>query len=138
MTTYSIGEAARQSGVKVPTIRYYESVGLLPEPLRLPNKRRAYNEKTIRQLIFIKHARELDFAMADIASLLKLRETPAQSCRAADRIARLRLHDVEVRVARLNDLRAELLQMVEACSQSNVSDCRVIEGIQRHPVRALR
>jgi DNA-binding transcriptional MerR regulator len=133
MRAYPIGEAARCSGVKVTTIRYYESIGLLPEPSRLPNNRRSYSDEAIRQLTFIKRARELDFEMNDIASLLKLRERPAQSCRAADQIARLRLREVDERLARLNDLREELMHMIGACRQHNVRDCRVIEGIERHP-----
>jgi DNA-binding transcriptional MerR regulator len=133
MRAYPIGEAARCSGVKVTTIRYYESIGLLPEPSRLPNNRRSYSDEAIRQLTFIKRARELDFEMNDIASLLKLRERPAQSCRAADQIARLRLREVDERLARLNDLREELMHMIGACRQQNVRDCRVIEGIERHP-----
>jgi DNA-binding transcriptional MerR regulator len=133
MNAYSIGEASTQSGVKVPTIRYYESIGLLPAPSRLANNRRAYSEEAVRQLAFIKHARELDFELDDIASLLKLRGTPARSCRAADQIARSRLHDVEHRLKHLKALRAELMQMIESCRQRNVSDCRVIESIERHP-----
>ena len=133
MSAYSIGEAARGSGVKVPTIRYYENIGLLPAPSRLPNNRRSYGEDAIRQLTFIRNARELDFKMKDIAALLKLRATPAQSCRAADQIAQSRLRDVDERLARLKELRQELLQMIEACRHRNVQDCRVIGGIERHP-----
>src|SRR5882757_2348124 len=52
-----IGEAAGQSGVKVPTIRYYEQIGLLPAPLRSEGNRRYYDEADLRRLVFIRHAR---------------------------------------------------------------------------------
>ena len=55
-----IGEAARQSGVKVPTIRYYEGIGLLPTALRSDGNRRLYDAADLRRLAFIRHARDVD------------------------------------------------------------------------------
>jgi hypothetical protein len=62
MTHYvvPIGVAAKRSGVKVPTIRYYEQIGLLPKPLRTKNNRGNYDAADLRRLIFIRHARELE------------------------------------------------------------------------------
>ncbi|TKB48582.1 MAG: MerR family DNA-binding transcriptional regulator, partial [Mesorhizobium sp.] len=57
----TIGEAARRSGVKVPTIRYYEQIDLLPAPARTEANRRHYEAADLRRLAFIRHARELGF-----------------------------------------------------------------------------
>ncbi len=77
MTDVPIGEAARRSGVKVPTIRYYEEVGLLPEPPRSEGNRRLYGETHLQRLAFIRHARELGFEVDAIRTLLDLQDSPA-------------------------------------------------------------
>lgn len=122
-----IGEAARQSGVKVPTIRYYEGIGLLPTALRSDGNRRLYDAADLRRLAFIRHARELGFEVKAIRTLLLLQDRPQQSCAAADEIARARLADVEQRITSLSALRIELEHMVSECACGRVAECRVIE-----------
>lgn len=128
----SIGEAARSSGVKVPTIRYYEQIGLLAAPPRSEGNRRQYDEGDLRRLAFIRHARALGFEVEAIRALLDLQDRPEQSCAAADGIARARLADVESRIASLTALRAELARMVEGGSHGRISECRVIEVLADH------
>jgi DNA-binding transcriptional MerR regulator len=133
-----IGEAARLSGVKVPTIRYYEEIGLLPPPPRSGGNRRQYEADDLRRLAFIRHARQLGFAIEAIRTLLKLQDDKQQSCATADAIASERLADVEQRIAGLVALKAELQRMVEGCAHGNIAECRVIEiltehGATRHP-----
>lgn len=127
--SFPIGEVARQTGVKVPTIRYYEGIGLLPAPPRTDGNRRVYDEADLRRLAFIRHARELGFEVEAIRTLLSLQDHPDQSCAAADAIARARLSEVEQRITKLLALKAELQRMVEHCSAGRVSQCRVIETL---------
>ena len=124
-----IGEAARQSGVKAPTIRYYEQIGLLPSPPRSEGNRRHYEAADLRRLAFIRHARELGFEVDAIRALLFLQDNPDQSCAAADEIARARLAEVERRIASLTALRAELARMVSECRRGKAAECRVIETL---------
>ncbi|MBN9548181.1 MAG: helix-turn-helix domain-containing protein [Alphaproteobacteria bacterium] len=126
---FAIGEAARRSGVKVPTIRYYEQIGLLPAASRSEGNRRLYDRRDLDRLAFIRHARELGFEVEAIRTLLSLQDDPEQPCAAADAIARSRLIEVEKRIASLNALRDELLRMVEQCANGRVGDCRVIETL---------
>ena len=91
MQGVSIGEAAAASGVKVPTIRYYEQIGLLPAPPRTEGNRRHYSGGDLRRLAFIRHARELGFEIDAIRALLVLADKPEQSCATADQIARAHL-----------------------------------------------
>jgi DNA-binding transcriptional MerR regulator len=128
----SIGEAARQSGVKVPTIRYYEQIGLLHAPPRTDGNRRLYDANDVRRLAFIRHARELGFEVDAIRTLLTLQDEPGQSCVAADAIARSRLLEVEQRIASLTALKAELQRMVAGCAHGRVDECRVIEILADH------
>lgn len=124
-----IGEAARQSGVKVPTIRYYEEIGLLPAPPRSEGNRRLYSAVDLRRLAFIRHARELGFEVEAIRTLLALQDNPDQSCASADAIARARLIEVDQRIASLTALRSELERMVAECAHGHIANCRVIETL---------
>ena len=125
----SIGAAARQSGVKMPTIRYYEGIGLIPAPARTEGNRRLYGSADMRRLAFIRHARELGFEVEAIRTLLTLQDNPSQSCDAADAIARARLVEVRQRIDSLTALRSELERMIEECACGRVADCRVIETL---------
>ena len=127
-----IGEAARQSGVKVPTIRYYEQIGLLPTPPRSEGNRRSYEAADLKRLGFIRHARELGFEIEAIRALLTLQDDPSQPCARADTIAKARLVDVEQRIRSLTALKSELELMVEECSHGHVGECRVIEILADH------
>ncbi len=124
-----IGEVARLSGVKVPTVRYYEQIGLLPAPPRTTANRRLYRATDLRRLEFIRHARELGFAIDAIRALLTLQDRPEQSCVAADAIARARLAEVDQRIASLTALKSELEHMIVQCSQGKIAQCRVIETL---------
>lgn len=129
MSEFSIGEIARRSGVKVPTVRYYEQIGLLPAPPRSDGNRRVYDRTDLHRLVFIRHARELGFDIDAIRSLLTLQDTPTQSCATADAIARAHLAEVDRRIARLTALRIELDRMVSECACGRISECRVIETL---------
>jgi len=139
MTHHSvpIGVAATRSGVKVPTIRYYEQIGLLPKPQRTKSNRRNYDAADLRRLVFIRHARELGFEIEAIRALLTLQDNPDQSCMAADVIARARLDEVERRIAILVVLKAKLQSMIGECSRGRIAECRVIELLANHGKRQV-
>ena len=124
-----IGELARRAAVKVPTIRYYEQIGLMPETDRTEGQQRRYDKTAVARLAFIRHARELGFEVDAIRTLLSLQDDPNQSCARADEIAKARLAEVEGRIASLNALRKELQKMVEECACGRVGECRVIETL---------
>lgn len=126
----AIGVASAQSGIKVPTIRYYEQIGLLTPP-RTESSRRLYDEADLQRLRFIRHARELGFEIEPIRQLLALSGHPSQSCEGADEIARTHLADIDHKIARLTALRAEVSRMTD-CQNGTVADCRVIEVLGDH------
>lgn len=133
MADFAIGEAARQSGVKVPTIRYYEQIGLLSAAPRTEGNRRLYDERIVQRLGFIRHARELGFDIEAIRALLTLQDDPLQSCAVADTIASERLAEVEDRIASLMALKRELMSMLVQCRHGHVEQCRVIEALSTPP-----
>ena len=132
MSKMSIKEAARESGVKVPTIRYYEQIGLLAAPKRDGAHRRVFLLDDLKRLAFIRHARELGFEIDAIRALLELQDRPDQSCAAADAIAQARLVEVNQRIRSLIALKKELETLVEGCRHGHVSECRVIEVLTDH------
>ena len=132
MTPLSIGALAKATDVKVTTIRFYEQIGLLPEPSRAPNERRIYNDETLKRLAFIKHARQLGFAVDAIRTLLDLSDNPAQPCEQANRLAAQQLAAVDSKIVRLQALRGELQRVVAAACHGRIADCRVIEVLSNH------
>lgn len=132
MKPLPIGALATETGVKVPTIRYYESVGLLPAPPRTQSNRRTYGAEAIRRLRFIRHARELGFEMDAIRQLIAMADQPGRPCGEADAIAREHLAEIDSRIERLTALRAEVQHMIDQCAQGEIKDCRVIEVLSDH------
>jgi DNA-binding transcriptional MerR regulator len=126
---FSIGDLSRRTGVKVPTIRYYEQVKLLAVPHRTHGRQRRYGPAEVSRLNFIRHARDLGFEVNSIRELLALSSQPDQSCADIDRLARRHMLDVDRRISRLAALRAELQRMLSACGRGRVCECRVIEAL---------
>lgn len=131
-----IGALAKASGMKIPTIRFYEQIGLLPEPHRAGNNRRIYGPQTAKRLAFIKHARQLGFAVEAIRTLLDLADHPDRACDDADALAEEHLAAVESKIAQLEALRTELRRMVSAGCQGPAAQCRVIETLADHTLCA--
>jgi DNA-binding transcriptional MerR regulator len=128
----AIGGLAAATGVKVPTIRYYESVGLLPKPSRTESNRRLYGDDAVRRLRFIRHARELGFEVDDIRQLLDLTDQPDRPCQEVDAIAQRHLAEIESRIRRLNALKREVARMIKECAKGSVSECRIIDVLAHH------
>ena len=129
---YSIGSLSRETGCKVPTIRYFEKVGLMPEPARTQGGQRRYSEKHRQRLSFIRHSRDLGFSPDAIRELLTLSDNPDQSCQEADAIAGRQLEAVELRLAQLEALKAELEHMVHQCKGGTIASCQIIEILSDH------
>src|SRR4051812_36815477 len=96
--TIPIGQVARQTGIKVPTIRFYEQIGLLPAPPRSESNRRCYRESDASRLMFIRHARELGFEVGAIRTLLALQDQPEISCGQIDSLVGDHLAAVEHKI----------------------------------------
>ncbi|RYG20227.1 MAG: MerR family transcriptional regulator [Caulobacteraceae bacterium] len=127
----TIGGASRSCGIKVPTIRYYEQIDLLPSPPRTEGNRRLYEESDLKRLRFIRHARELGFEIEPIRELLALAGDPSGSCASADGLARSHLAAIDHKIARLAALRAEVARMAD-CPHGSSAECRVIEVLGDH------
>lgn len=127
-----IGELARRTGVKVPTIRFYEQIGLIAAPPRTEGNQRRYGKTEVDRLNFIRHARELGFEVDHIRELLAMSQEPQASCHQADSIAKAHLREVDRRIERLQALRVELSRMIDECGHGRICDCRIIEVLADH------
>lgn len=128
----TIGDLAKSAGVKVQTIRYYETIDLLAAPDRTEGNQRRYDGHAADTLRFIRHARDLGFDIGQIRDLLALAAHPDHPCDDADAIARHHLKQVEQRIAILQTMRGELKRIVRQCSGGRVANCRVIESLADH------
>jgi DNA-binding transcriptional MerR regulator len=126
---HGIGELARRTGVKATTIRWYEAEGLLPPPARSEGGHRLYDDDHLRRLGFIRHARELGFAMPAIRALLGLAGRPRDDCAAIHALATDQIAAIDSRLCRLQALRAELVEMAEACQGGPAGACRILETL---------
>jgi len=129
---FTIGRLARETGCKVQTIRYYEQIGVMPQPTRTAGNQRRYGPNHVARLAFIRHGRELGFPLDAIRVFLSLADEPDRSCEAADRMARTQLQAVESRINRLQALKLELERMIEQCQGGRIAECRVIEVLADH------
>lgn len=130
---YSIGQISQRTGVKVPTIRYYEGMGLLQPIERTDGNQRRYDRAGLDKLAFIKHARDLGFSIEAIVALIDLQDHPDRSCQQANQIASAQLADVRDRITKLQSLEAELSRIVEHCSGDGAAGrCYVLNSLADH------
>jgi len=132
MRDLAIGELAAETGVKVPTIRYYESIGLLPPPPRSEGNQRRYDRTALERLRFIAHARAMGFPMGSVKAMLRIAGHPDDPCADLDELVKARLAEVDQRIARLTALRGELTAMLDSHAHGTVGQCRVVEVLSDH------
>lgn len=128
-TKLSIGQLAATSGCKVPTIRYYEAIGLLERPLRTDGGHRTFGADDAKRLSFIRRSRELGFSLDAIRSLLNLSSDENRSCAEVDEIATELLNDTVARMRSLEAMRDALLDLLDQCQKTTIVECRVIEAL---------
>lgn len=128
----TIGDLSKATGVKVPTIRYYEQMGLLSPAERSEGNQRRYSREERERLAFIRHARDLGLTIDAIRELIELSRHPERPCQDADRIAAEQLVTVRQKIARLRKLEAELERITTHCHSNQIRDCYVIRALANH------
>jgi DNA-binding transcriptional MerR regulator len=118
----SVAGLAEQVGVKRDTIRYYERIGLLPDPPRTSGDHRRYPPSAVDRLRFIQGCQRLGLRLDDIRDLLEVRDTGACACTPANDLLRQRLAELDAEVARLRALRADLTSMLDAFEADQCPD----------------
>lgn len=132
----TIGELARESGVGVEAIRFYERRRLITQPRRPASGFRTYDEQTVARVRFIRQAQELGFTLAEI-KLLELRLDPRRSCADVKAEAEAKIEDIDERIASLRVMRGALVDITRSCSGDGpTSACPILDGIEARARKA--
>ncbi|MCB1702140.1 MAG: Cd(II)/Pb(II)-responsive transcriptional regulator [Pseudomonadales bacterium] len=125
-----IGELAKLTGCSVQTIRYYEKEQLLASGHRSEGNFRLYDQSAVEQLLFIKHCRCLDLALAEIHQLLELKRSPSIQCDDINRMIESHIQQVEQRIEELNKLRQQLRSLHDSCSSNRtIEQCGILQNL---------
>ncbi len=124
----TIGKLSDRTGVKIETIRYYEKIGLMPQPPRKQSGHRIYGIELAQRLRFIKRGRELGFSLENIRGLLGL-EDKQPSCAQVYDISTEHLTEVRQRIADLKKLERTLSAISQKCARDESPDCAVIKEL---------
>ena len=119
----NIGEVAERAGVTAPTVRYYESIGLLKKPARSGGGYRRYSEATVAELAFIKKARALGFSLDEIGEIVQLTRSGKRPCGRVMDLAKARLADVDDQMRRLSAFRSQLAAEISRWEAPIASGC---------------
>lgn len=131
-----IGELAGLAGVSTKTVRYYESIGLLAEPARTASGYRDYGHDVVERLRFVRDAQASGLALAEIASVLELKDTGAASCEHTAALVQRHLTDIDEQIDRLQEARRQLTAMasradeLDPASCTDPNRCQVIIGLE--------
>ena len=125
-----ISDAAAASGCHLETIRYYERVGLMPQPARTASGYRAYSLAEVERLRFISRGRELGFSLEEIRSLLRLDDDSKMSCGDVDVIARTHLADIRQRIDELHRMATELERVIAECAGGERGHCTILNALR--------
>jgi DNA-binding transcriptional MerR regulator len=130
-----IGEIAELTGASVPTIRYYEEIGVMPRARRQTGGQRVYSRSDVERLTFVLRCRELDFSIEEIRELVALLDDRSSSCMDARQLAAGRLGIVKAKMRELKSLERNLKKFVASCDESCVGgpgpDCVVLTDLAK-------
>lgn len=125
----NIGTVASRSGVSAKTIRYYESIHLLPEPARSENGYRMYQQRDAEILRFVQQARRLGFSIKDVKSLLSLWRNRDRSSAEVKTLANRHVLETEARIRELQAIRDSLVHLIHTCRGDERPECPILEGL---------
>lgn len=133
----TIGALAHASGASVPTIRYYESIGLLPPARRSEKAQRLYEQSAIQRVAFVRRCRDLGFSIDQVRQLVALADAPALPCKEVRDLAAEQLQAVRARLTELQALEASLQAAISGCdatcSDGCAPDCSIVAELGQRP-----
>ena len=128
MNEMTIGRTAKAAGVKIDTIRYYQRIGLIAEPMLPQSGQRKYGEEVVRRVKFIKRAQTLGFTLAETSSLLSFEQ--ARNCCETKGLAEHKIKEIDGRIADLRRMRKTLGDLSKRCeADGKTSYCPIIDSL---------
>lgn len=130
MIQMTIGQVARQTGVSVETIRYYEKEGLVDEPERNPSGYRQYPAETIKRILFIQRAKAIGFTLREIHDLLSIQEKPEACCGDLLSRAESKMAEIEAKINELQRMKNALQMLTTECvSDNGLDNCPILDAL---------
>ncbi len=128
--TITIGQLAKQTGVGIETIRFYENKGLIPEPPRTAAGYRQYPDDSLKRVCFIRHAKELGFSLKEIKELLALRASPKANCAKVRKEAEQKRWEIEQKIEALTKMKTALDELINQCDgNAAASICPILKSL---------
>ncbi len=128
----TIGHLAREAGINLETVRYYERRGLLPKPPRSASGYRLFPAEATRRLRFIRRAQELGFSLREIRELLSLRVSPRTSSAEIRRLAKSKIADVQSKIKSLESMEKTLRKLTKSCDGCGpITECPILESLDK-------
>ena len=132
MAAHTIGSVAREAGVGIETIRFYERKGLIGQPLRTPSGYRQYPDDVVERIRFIQRAKGLGFALAEIGELLAMHVRADSECEDVRYRAEAKIIDIEAKIRDLEGMRRALSELTRACAAGRpTGECPILECLSR-------
>src|SRR6266404_603635 len=132
MKSLTIGRLAKEAGVNLETVRYYERQGLLPKPPRSASGYRLFPTDAARRLRFIRRAQELGFSLKEIRELLSLRVSRTTKSRDIRARTEAKIADVDAKIRSLESMKRTLRKLTNVCDRcAPLSDCPILESLDR-------
>ncbi len=132
MRFYTIGQLAREAGVNLATVRYYERRGLLRKPPRTPSGHRRYSDDDLGRMRFIRSTQSLGFSLAEIQELLSMRVAAGGTCRDVRRRIEDKLSDIEEKIAALQKIKKALQDLERSCPGAGpLDDCPILVALDK-------
>lgn len=123
------GDLARATGCNLETIRYYEKIGIMPDPPRSTKGYRSYDDSHVKRLKFVMRSRDLGFSLEEVRGLLGLVDDRSRTCAEVQIIAEDHLTDVQAKIADLQRIERVLSDTVARCTGDAAPECAVIDAL---------
>lgn len=131
METMTIGRVAKQAGVNIETVRFYERKGLVETPKRAASGYRQYRQETVKRIRFIKRTKDLGFTLKEIGELLAIRTEPGASCADVRIRAGAKIADIDERMCELAKMKNALVTLARECRATGpVTECPILEAME--------
>ena len=132
MGSLTIGQLAKRAEVNIETIRYYERIGLIPNPRRTESGYREYSDETTKRILFIKRAKDLGFSLKEVDELLSLKITPGITCSDVKNKAEEKIADIDGKINILKRMKRTLIKVTKTCSGAGpATECPILEALEK-------
>ncbi len=132
MKTCNIGKLAKDVDLSIDTLRYYEDLGLVGKPLRLPNGYRSYSQEAKNRFLFIKWAKIMGFTLKEIKEMLSIKDASSDACETIKVQVVGKIEAIDKKILELKKLRKSLKEVVLTCEKTPGNECPILEEFDSH------